>query len=118
MQKASFPEKGEAYRLYWGLFLDAVSRLTRQGFVVQPADIDDLIHDFFAEAWDGLAGFGPSCSPMCLATVSRWMPSRRPISRWVTVGEGLEFWIEMSGTPAILDRNELVNVAARSALDL
>jgi RNA polymerase sigma factor (sigma-70 family) len=54
MQQASVPEKGEAYRSYFGLFLDAISHLARQGFVAQPADVDDLIHDFFLEVWDGL----------------------------------------------------------------
>lgn len=35
-------------------FLQALGKLSRQGFAVFPVDTLDIIHDFFAEAWDGV----------------------------------------------------------------
>jgi RNA polymerase sigma factor (sigma-70 family) len=43
-----------AYKELRPLFLDALAKLARQGFVVSPWDGLDLIHDFFIEAWDGI----------------------------------------------------------------
>lgn len=51
----AFPDMATGYARYRGLFFDALARLARQGFAVQHADGLNLIHDFFAESWDGLA---------------------------------------------------------------
>src|SRR5437870_4631773 len=51
----AFPDMETGYTRYRALFFDALARLARQGFVVQPADALDLIHDFFADVWKGLA---------------------------------------------------------------
>jgi len=45
----------DAYRDYRGLLFAALGRLAREGFAVPPSDALDLVHDFFAEAWSGLA---------------------------------------------------------------
>ncbi|SOE87726.1 RNA polymerase sigma factor, sigma-70 family [Burkholderia sp. YR290] len=42
------------YREYRGLLFAALGRLAADGFVVTPADADDLVHDFFVDAWSGL----------------------------------------------------------------
>jgi RNA polymerase sigma factor (sigma-70 family) len=42
-------------QLYHRLFLHVLSRLARQGLVVQPADAEDLIQGFYADCWNGLA---------------------------------------------------------------
>ena len=44
-----------AYRTHRGLLFSALGRLAREGYVAPPAESIDLIHDFFVEAWDGLA---------------------------------------------------------------
>src|SRR6266436_1845601 len=44
----------QAYDRLRPLFFGALASLARQGFVVAPADSMDLIHDFFADAWQGL----------------------------------------------------------------
>jgi RNA polymerase sigma factor (sigma-70 family) len=44
----------QAYDRLRPLFFGALASLARQGFVASPADSMDLIHDFFAEAWQGL----------------------------------------------------------------
>lgn len=49
-----------AYQEFRPLLLGALGRLARQGFVVSPPDSMDLIHDFFAEAWNKLvANYNP-----------------------------------------------------------
>jgi RNA polymerase sigma factor (sigma-70 family) len=50
-----FPDMATGYERYRPVFFDALARLARQGFVIQPADADDLIQAFFADAWPGLA---------------------------------------------------------------
>src|SRR5262245_13813935 len=50
----SFPDMATLDRHYRRLFLHALSRLARQGFVAQPADIEDLIQDFYANCYRGL----------------------------------------------------------------
>jgi RNA polymerase sigma factor (sigma-70 family) len=50
----SVPSLESAYREYRGLLFGALARLAAQGFVAQPADSDDLVHDFFVEAWPGI----------------------------------------------------------------
>jgi RNA polymerase sigma factor (sigma-70 family) len=40
---------------YRPLFLHALARLARQGFVVQPADAEDLFQGFYVDCWSGLA---------------------------------------------------------------
>lgn len=45
----------DAYRQYRGLFFSALGKLAAQGFAVPPGDAADLVHDFFAEAWGGIA---------------------------------------------------------------
>jgi RNA polymerase sigma factor (sigma-70 family) len=50
-----FPDMETGQKLFIGLYYDALSRLARQGFAVQPADAEDLIQDFYADAWTGLA---------------------------------------------------------------
>jgi RNA polymerase sigma factor (sigma-70 family) len=58
----AFPDMETGYTKYRALFFDALARLARQGFVVQPGDALDLIHDFFANAWEGLAArYDPAC---------------------------------------------------------
>jgi DNA-directed RNA polymerase specialized sigma24 family protein len=37
-----------------GLLFAALAKLAAQGFVAQPADSPDLIHDFFLYSWDGI----------------------------------------------------------------
>ena len=44
-----------AYRQYRGLLFSALGRLAAQGFAVPPSDAADLVHDFFVEAWGGIA---------------------------------------------------------------
>lgn len=44
-----------AYRTHRGLLFSALGRLAREGYVAPPAESIDLIHDFFVEAWEGLA---------------------------------------------------------------
>lgn len=52
-----------AYRRLQPLFYKALARLTRQGFVIPPSDFQDMVHDFFVEAWPGVARrFDPSIS--------------------------------------------------------
>lgn len=43
-----------AYRDYRGLLFAAFGQMARQGFVVSPSDANDIVHDFFADAWNGL----------------------------------------------------------------
>jgi DNA-directed RNA polymerase specialized sigma24 family protein len=43
-----------AYSKYRPHLFGALAQLARRGFVVSPSDGLDLIHDFFAEAWDGI----------------------------------------------------------------
>ncbi|HEV3300385.1 MAG TPA: hypothetical protein VG055_12130 [Planctomycetaceae bacterium] len=50
-----FPDWGSEYSRYKVLFVDALGRLAREGLVAQPADIDDLIQEFYATYWSGLA---------------------------------------------------------------
>jgi len=58
----AFPDMETGYIRFRALFFDALARLARQGCVVQPADSLDLIHDFFAEAWEGLGErYDPAC---------------------------------------------------------
>lgn len=45
----------DAYRQYRGLLFSALGKLAAQGFAVPPGDAADLVHDFFAEAWGGIA---------------------------------------------------------------
>lgn len=45
----------DAYRQYRSLLFSALGKLAAQGFVVPPGDAADLVHDFFAEAWGGIA---------------------------------------------------------------
>lgn len=45
----------DAYRQYRGLLFSALGKLAAQGFVAPPSDAADLVHDFFAEAWGGIA---------------------------------------------------------------
>jgi RNA polymerase sigma factor (sigma-70 family) len=45
---------GTGYSAYRALFFDALGRLARRGLAVQPADAEDLIHDFFVNVWEGL----------------------------------------------------------------
>jgi DNA-directed RNA polymerase specialized sigma24 family protein len=49
------PDMGEGYELFRQRFLVALAVLARRGFVVGFDDGLDLIHDFFLDAWDGLA---------------------------------------------------------------
>ncbi|OGA39216.1 MAG: hypothetical protein A3G24_25010 [Betaproteobacteria bacterium RIFCSPLOWO2_12_FULL_62_13] len=49
------PNLEGAYRQYKGLLFSALGKLAAQGFAVPPDDAADLVHDFFAEAWDGIA---------------------------------------------------------------
>jgi RNA polymerase sigma factor (sigma-70 family) len=64
-QSEPFPDMETGYNQYAGLYCDALSRLARQGFVVPPADTWDLIHDFIADAWEGLAErYDPACGPV------------------------------------------------------
>jgi RNA polymerase sigma factor (sigma-70 family) len=61
-QENAFPDMETGYTRYRGLLFDALARLARQGFTVQPADALDLIQDFFADAWGGLAKhYDPAC---------------------------------------------------------
>lgn len=61
-----FPDMESAYKSprYRSLFCDALGRLTRKGLILQPADADDLIQSFFADAWQGLAAnYDPTEGP-------------------------------------------------------
>src|SRR5262245_55127128 len=49
------PTLEDAYRQYRGLLFSALGKLAAQGFSVPPDDAADLVHDFFAEAWGGIA---------------------------------------------------------------
>lgn len=49
------PTLESAYRNYRGLLFGALAKLAAQGFVAQPTDAADLVHDFFVEAWPGIA---------------------------------------------------------------
>lgn len=51
----STPTLEDAYRQYRGLLFSALGKLAAQGFSVPPDDAADLVHDFFAEAWGGIA---------------------------------------------------------------
>jgi hypothetical protein len=48
----ALPDIDQSYRELRPLFFLALGRLARQGFVTSPADGLDLIHDFFADAWE------------------------------------------------------------------
>lgn len=50
----SILDEGRAYEELRPLLLGALGKMARQGFSVPPWDGLDLIHDFFAEAWDGI----------------------------------------------------------------
>jgi RNA polymerase sigma factor (sigma-70 family) len=51
----SFPDMATLNQRYRPIFLHALSRLARQGFVVQPADAEDLFQGFYADCCSGLA---------------------------------------------------------------
>lgn len=51
----TFPDMETAYTKFQPLFYHALASLARQGFVAQPDDALDLIHEFFADAWAGLS---------------------------------------------------------------
>lgn len=48
------PSLEVAYVSLRPLLFGALGKLARQGFVVAPSDSMDLIHDFFAESWEGI----------------------------------------------------------------
>jgi DNA-directed RNA polymerase specialized sigma24 family protein len=49
------PSWGEAYVRYRPLLFGALSRLAARGYTTAPDDGMDLVHDFFLEAWHGIA---------------------------------------------------------------
>src|ERR1051326_1693936 len=58
------PSMEAAYSDLRPLFFGAFGRLSRQGFVTAPTDTVDLIHDFFAEAWNGVTkNYDPDKGP-------------------------------------------------------
>jgi hypothetical protein len=58
------PSMETAYSDLRPLFFGAFGRLARQGFAVAPADTQDLIHDFFTDAWNGvIKNYNPSKGP-------------------------------------------------------
>lgn len=50
----ALPQIEEAYNRLFGVLFRALGRLAAQGFVADPVDGRDLIHEFFAEAWPRL----------------------------------------------------------------
>jgi RNA polymerase sigma factor (sigma-70 family) len=50
----AFPNMESGYKLCQRLFCDVLGRLARQGLVWPPADTEDLVQDFIADAWTGL----------------------------------------------------------------
>ena len=51
----------EEYKIYRPLFFAALARLARKGFVIPPAYIMDVIHDFILDEWDEISGkYNPS----------------------------------------------------------
>jgi len=54
MSETPVPILEVAYPQLRPLFFAALGRLARHGFVVSPDDSMDLVHDFFAEVWNGL----------------------------------------------------------------
>ena len=49
------PDLEAAYMTLRPAMYRALGRLARQGFIISPTDLQDMIHDFFVEAWPGLA---------------------------------------------------------------
>lgn len=49
------PTLESAYRNHRALMYGALAKLASQGFAAQPTDAADLVHDFFVEAWAGIA---------------------------------------------------------------
>src|ERR1700730_11280986 len=55
------PSWGEAYVRYRPLLFSALSKLATRGYTTAPDDGMDLMHDFFLEAWPGIAAnYDPS----------------------------------------------------------
>jgi RNA polymerase sigma factor (sigma-70 family) len=54
MNESPAPVLEVAYPQLRALFFAALARLARRGFVVSPDDSMDLVHDFFADAWNDL----------------------------------------------------------------
>lgn len=65
----SVPPLETGYREYRGLLYAALGRMALQGFVVPPNDANDLVHDFFVDAWGGLE--------------RRYEPARASVSTYV-----------------------------------
>lgn len=58
---AMTPDSETAYVSLRRPLFGALARLSRQGFIIRPADASDLVHDFFVEVWPAVArGYDPN----------------------------------------------------------
>jgi RNA polymerase sigma factor (sigma-70 family) len=79
MPAETVPALEAAYRQHRGLLFRALGQLARQGFAVNPADAPDLVHDFFLEAWNGIAArFDPSKAALSTYVHGAFVQFARP----------------------------------------
>lgn len=97
----NIPSMERAYRELRPLLFGALGKLTRQGFAVPLTDSMDLIHDFFAEAWEGLTSrYDPNKGRFEVYVFSAFVRFARPrILRLHRLQSGL------------LDSEEFANIA-------
>src|SRR5262245_45870274 len=68
-----------AYEKFRGLLFSALAKLAIQGFAVSPDDANDLVHDFFVEAWSGIADrYEPSRASTTTYVYSAFVRFARP----------------------------------------
>ncbi len=112
----------EDYQRLRPVLYGALARLTLQGFVVQPADGEDLIHDFYVEEWNKLQGrYDPARGSLENFVFIAFVRFARPRIVWIHSWQGRLRDLEAVGAslhdspPAAAEEQEAAETLALEA---